>query len=182
MTRRDFMSTITIEKQLQNMPKQLPVVVLMQRQPSKLNQWSDYQWDAIGVMAHSKEHHQIEGPQLVHDDGEVLQYLYTGFEVRLYIDECESYYYNLISPTPRCYVIARENDEQVPIPFLVSMSFDEAHAYMEMEDTVFVVDVPPELYRWTEDFVLMHYAPEKRKKRKRDDWKNQEDKRLVNER
>lgn len=176
------MSSISIESQLQDMPKHFSVVVLMQRQPSMHSQWSDYQWDAIGVMACAEMPDQASGPQLVHDDGEVLQYLYSGFEVRLHIDECESYYYNLISPAPRCYVIARENEDQVPVPFLVSMSFDEAHAYMEMEDTVFVVDVPPELYRWTEDFVLMHYAPEKRKKRKRANWKEQAGKALANER
>lgn len=53
------------------------------------------------------------------------------------------------------------------------MSSDEANAHLECEDEVFVVDVPPELYRWTEAFVLMHYTAEKRKKRKRDNWKEQ---------
>ena len=166
------MAAITIDQQLQDMPTHFSVVVLMQRQPSRVSRWSDYQWEAVAVMARSVEIQPGTGPQLVHEDGEVLQYLYTGFDVKLYADECESYYYNLLSPTPRCYVIARENENDIPVPFLVSLSFDEAHAYMEAEDTVYAVDVPPELYRWTEDFVLMHYAPEKRKKRKRDDWKS----------
>lgn len=169
------MAAITIDQQLQNMPTHFSAVVLMQRQPSRVSRWSDFQWEAIAVMARSDGMQQDKGPQLVHEDGEVRQYLYTGFDVKLYVDECESYYYNLISTTPRCYVIARENDDDIPVPFLVSLSFDEAHAYMEMEDTVYAVEVPPELYRWTQDFVLMHYAPEKRKKRKRDDWKKQDE-------
>ena len=167
------MAAITIEQQLQEMPTRFSAAVLMQRQPSKFSQWADYQWQAIGVMARAGEPQADHQPQLVREEGEVSQYLYTGFEVKLFVDECESYYYNLISSSPLCYVIARENDAGIPVPFLVSMSFDEAHAYLESEDTVYAVDVPPELYRWTENFVLMHYAPEKRKKRKRDDWKKQ---------
>jgi hypothetical protein len=60
----------------------------------------------------------------------------------------------------------------VPRPFLVSLSFDEANAYLETDDVdVFPVAMPPELYRWIEAFVLAHYVPEPRRKRKRDDWR-----------
>jgi hypothetical protein len=31
--------------------------------------------------------------------------------------------------------------------------------------------MPAELYRWAERFVLEHYFPEKHRKRKRDNWK-----------
>jgi hypothetical protein len=64
------------------------------------------------------------------------------------------------------------NDE-APVPFLVSLSFDEAHAYLEGEEQVYDVDVPAELYRWTEAFVLKHYVPEKRRKRQRKDWRQE---------
>ena len=160
----------------QDLPAFFPVVVLMQRQPSVISQWSDYQWQAIGVMSITSGLTESTEPQVVHDEGDVMQVLYSGFKVRLHVDECESYYFNLVSPEPHCYVIARVNEENVPIPFLVSMSFDEAHAYIETDDEVYAIDIPPELYRWTEAFVLQHYSPEKRKKRKRDDWKATEDK------
>jgi len=91
----------------------------------------------------------------------------------LYVDECESYYHNLLAKTPRCYVIARRDEDAVPVPFLVSLSFDEAHAYLEADDEVFEVDMPPEIYRWTEAFVLHHYTPEKRVKRKRQNWRGE---------
>lgn len=165
----------TNDELTQSLPDDFAVVVLMQRQPSVVSRWSDYQWQAVGVMAIAKDVNDSEIPRTVHDEGEVMQVLYSGFNVQLYADECESYYFNLISPSPQCYVIARDDDDNVPIPFLVSMSFDEAQAYIETDDQVFVVDVPPELYRWTEAFVLQHYSPEKRKKRKRDDWKSNEE-------
>jgi hypothetical protein len=50
------------------------------------------------------------------------------------------------------------------------MSFDEAHAYLEGDDEIYAVDVPGELYRWTEAYVIAHYFPEKKKKRKLRDW------------
>lgn len=157
-----------------SLPDAFPVVVLMQRQPSKVSRWSDYQWQAVGVMAIASETSDGESPRIVRNEGDVMQVLYGGFTVQLFIDECESYYFNLVSPTPQCYVIAHIDDDGVPVPFLVSMSFDEAQAYIEGDEEVFVVDVPPELYRWTEAFVLEHYSPQKRKKRKRDDWKSDE--------
>ena len=67
-----------------------------------------------------------------------------------------------------------EDYDDPPDPFIVTLSFDEAHAYLEGEDDIFDVDVPPELYRWVEAFVLVNYAPEKRVKRKRKNWKEQE--------
>ena len=64
-------------------------------------------------------------------------------------------------------------DDGRPQPFLVSMSFDEAHAYLEGDDEIYAVDVPPELYRWTEAYVIANYFPEKKKKRKLRDWRAQ---------
>jgi len=145
----------------------------MRKQPSLLNTWADYQWEAIGVAVRANARDESEAsPQLVYDDGEITQYLYRNYEIRLHVDEVESYYFNLLSETPGCYVITRQNDENVPVPFLVSLSFDEANAYLESDENVYVVGIPPELYRWVEAYVLIHYAPEKRKKRKRTDWRN----------
>ena len=109
----------------------------------------------------------------MYEQGDVRQYLYRGFNVSLHLDECESYYHNLMSPKPACYVVTHSNDNHVPTPFLVSMSFDEAHAYLESDEEVYAVDIPPELYRWLEAYVLAHYVAVKRKKRKRQDWKEQ---------
>ena len=42
---------------------------------------------------------------------------------------------------------------------------------MESDEAVESVAMPVELYRFVEQFVLEHYLPEKKKKRKRDNWK-----------
>ena len=156
-----------------------PVSVILQSQPAA-SRWVDLVWQAVGVVIGSRNDQAEDIPRLIHTEGEAKQYLCTGLDVALHIDECESYYHNLISATPRCYVVAHIEDyDDTPEPFLVSMSFDEAHAYLEGEDQVYAVDVPAELYRWTEAFILAHYAPQQRKKRKRKDWRKPDSESLA---
>ncbi len=61
----------------------------------------------------------------------------------------------------------------MPEPVLVTLSFDAGQAYLEGDETVYNVPLPPELYRATEAFVLAHYVPEKKNKRKLENWKEQ---------
>lgn len=163
----------TIEEQVKNMPTLFPVAVIMQKRPSNVTAWSDYQWQAIGITVVQADSSETKQPVLVNEQGNMQQYLYRSFNLSLHQDQCESYYHNLMSPQPRCYVVTRQNENEVPIPFLVSMSFDEAHAYLECDEEVYDVEIPPELYRWLEAYVLAHYVAVERKKRKRQDWKKQ---------
>ncbi len=154
-----------------NLPKSLAVSVIMESRPSA-SRWIDEAWSVVGVTVGKQTiNSESQAAQtLIEQDG-IRQILYSGFNLTLYEDECESYYHNIKAPSPGCYVIARNNSDDVPIPYLVSLSFDEANAYLECEDTVFTTRLPPELYRWLEEFVLVHYVPEKRIKRKRKNWK-----------
>ena len=152
-------------------PDHFPVTVILQRQPAKSSQWIDYVWQAVGITVGDST--DLQHKASIDDlDGDIQLHYHTGLSVRLYTDECDSYYHNLMSPTPKCYIILRQEEgEDEPAPFLVSLSFDEAHAYLEGDDAVFTVDIPAELYRLTEAFVLEHYCPQPVKKRKRQDWK-----------
>lgn len=155
----------------------------MESKPSS-NQWLDVSWDAIGVCGISKEDQSSTETHIKLDDGgngegkSREQFIYSNLTLRLFLDECESYYHNLMSPQPGCFVVARDEDEDGnetrPIPFLVTMSFDEAHAYQEGDDLVYAVPIPVELYPWVEAYVVDNYSAEKRKKRKRKDWRKGE--------
>lgn len=145
----------------------LPVSVILERRRTD-NPWAEFIWTAIGIAVGDRE---TPEPRLIRDDGMSAAYLVGGLRVTLYVDECESYYYNLVSDSPRAYVVAHaDSDVQRPVPFHVTMSFDEAHAYLEGEDQIYAVEVPPELYRWTEAFVIANYFPERKRKRKLRDW------------
>ena len=152
------------------LPDELPVSIIMESRPSN-SQWVNETWQAVGVTVGS--HHDEAGnePRKVYDEQGVRRYLHAGLKLKLYVDECESYYHNLVSPLPRCYVITEVEDDQQPRPLIVSMSFDEAHAYLEGDDEIFAVDIPPEVYVWTEAFVISNYFPEKKIKRKLNNWK-----------
>lgn len=158
--------TKSVEEVARTLPASYPVAVVMECRPST-SPWQTEQWEAVGIAAGGGGPADQEGPPVkIHEEGETRRYLYRGFELRLYADECESYYHNLMTPHPRCYVVARQDAQERPVPFLVSLSFDAAHAYLEAGEPIYAVDVPPEIYRWCEAYVLAHYVPEKKYKRR----------------
>jgi hypothetical protein len=163
---------VAVEDVAANLPASMPVVVIMECRPSN-NIWIDEVWQVSGVTGDSQaETAAARAVRVIHEQSGLKQVLHSGFSITLHADECESYYHNIKSPDPACYVITRADvDDGPPIPFIVTLSFDEAHAYLECEDEVFTVSMPPELYRWTEAYVLKNYVPEKRVKRKRQNWK-----------
>jgi len=153
------------------LPALLPVSIIMEVRPS-VSQWADEYWQAVGVTVGRSDDDNAQSPRLIFEQGQTRRYLYSGFYLKLYVDQCESYYHNMISPEPRCYIITEVDEASVPRPLLVSMSFDEAHAYLEGDDEIFAVDIPPEVYVWTEAYVFANYFPEKKIKRKRNNWKD----------
>ena len=159
------------EPQASQQPEQFWVSVVLQRRPSK-NRWLSHSWRVTGVVVNSQFNKQLSNPIQIRSTNDEADFLWHGLSVRLYKDEAEDYYHNLMAPEPHLYVITRTNEQGMPEPFLVSASFDEAHAYMEGDEDAHPVPIPPELYGWIEQFVLMHYAPEPRKKRKRNNWKS----------
>ncbi|WP_455222156.1 DUF3305 domain-containing protein [Kaarinaea lacus] len=157
--------------------RQFPVSVLMHFKVTQNNFWSSGQWEANGLIV-GEIGEKITGSnkqlkQVLQSDAANSQYLWSGFTVELHKDECESYYHNLMSDTPKAFIVCRsdEEDNNQCQPFLVTLSYDEAASYMEVDELVYSVAMPPELYRCVEQFVLEHYVPEKKRKRRRDNWK-----------
>jgi hypothetical protein len=148
-------------------PGSFPVSLITELRPLN-NPWTTEQWQVVGVTVGDAADQQVR--KILDQDG-VQRFQHPGFQLALHVDECESYYYNLLAERPRCYIVADLNGINAPYPQLVSVSFDEAHAYLEGEQEIYAVDMPPEIYRWVETFVLVHYVKERKRKRKRTDWK-----------
>ena len=150
----------------------MPIEVIMEKRPSQ-HVWVDYSYKVIGVV--SSESPEEQEVKRIHRNQGVEHYQFSGLQLNLFADECESYYHNLMSPQPGCFIVAGETESpnEMPVPYLVSLSFDEVHAYLEGDETVYAVDIPPELYKWTEAFILEHYVATKRSKRKLTNWKEQ---------
>jgi len=154
-------------------PSRFPASVIMERRRVSNNRWLSESWHAIGVTVGGDQTDADANPQLIVEGPDAAQYLWRGLTVELFVDEAESYYHNLMVGTPGCYIVTRQRADGMPEPVLVSLSFDAGQAYSEGDETVHNVALPAELYRAAEAFVLAHYVPEKKKKRKRTDWKEQ---------
>lgn len=152
-------------------PDQFAVRVLLQ--PGRLHPqpWMPKTWQVTGVVIDGVA--TSGGEVRLSGEGEDGGRVYSGLVVRLHADEAESYYHNLTVDSPRCFVVTRDDEAGEQAPFLVTLSFDEANAYLEGDEEVHAVDLPAELYRWVEAYVLQHYIPKKRVKRKRTNWKAQ---------
>ena len=148
----------------------MPVSVVMEKKPSN-HAWIDFTYQAIGVVP--SEHEVPRKVTRIYTEEGVEHYLFSGLSLKLHVDECESYYHNLMSPEPGCFVVASEadDDSDMPVPYLVSLCFDEVHAYLEGDEHIYAVEIPPQLYKWTEAFILTNYVAIKKTKRKLTDWK-----------
>lgn len=152
-------------------PQQYPVAVMVEFQRVDNNRWVDGRWVVTGVV--SGEQLATDGIQCrqIHTSDTGQQYLWSGFSVELHKDDAESYYYNLMSDNPGAFVICNEEQGEPLQPEFVTLSYGEATSYMETDARVERVAMPAELYRRLEQYVLANYVPEKKKKRKRDNWK-----------
>jgi hypothetical protein len=81
-----------------------------------------------------------------------------------------------MSPEPGCFIVAGQPDDSddMPLPYLVSLSFDEVHAYLEGDEQIYSVPIPAELYQWAEAYVLTNYVAIKKIKRKLKNWRETE--------
>ena len=165
--------------------ERLPVSVLVERQLASNGRWTQYQWQCISVLCVHEAATDESGCTLVSEDPDnnASRYVWSGMQIELFKDGCESYWYNLLSEEPYLFVICFHDqdldDDEDPAalePVLVTPNQDEANAHMESEDLVFSVPMPEQIIEWVERFVMDHYDPVIKKKRKRKDWVEESDK------
>jgi hypothetical protein len=144
----------------------IPLAVLLVREERHMDRWRVARWQARGVVAGSAGG---TGRRLLRCDDHVQEWLVGGLELCLHRDEAEGYWFNLSGERPRLFVVCRAEPGGAPAPFLVTADGEEAAAYEEGDDQVFSVPMPPEVYRVVERYVLTHFRPAPRHKRKRVD-------------
>ena len=164
-------TNMSIESE-QPLSSQFPVAVIMGTKNAQTGRWTALRREPIAVVAGAQagEKASRDTPLRSQSVGNA-QFLCTGYTLRLHKDEVESYYFNLMGERPSIFVICSEDESGQLTPFLATPSYDEATAHTEVEEHVFSLPIPPEVYRWIEQFVLEYYRPTRKKKRKRTDWK-----------
>jgi hypothetical protein len=137
-----------------------PIAVIMER-VRLANRWATERWDAKGVVRDASP--AGSGERVIVRDERMLQVLFPGFVLKLAPDEAEGYYYNITSPAPRIFVMWRMRDE-LARPESLSVSYHEGARWMDTEETVGSVALPPDLLPWIAEFAQEHYRPEPPKK------------------
>jgi len=166
----DIAANIEVEELARTLSDKVDVNIIMARYES-VSAWQDYTWELVGVTS-SAGHACSEGTVTLVHQLTLKQILYAGMPLRLHRDECESYYHNLKAPAPLCFVLTRRDDDDVPVPFLITLSVDEAHAYLEGDDEVYSGAIPAEIHQWLNAYVVANYVPATRQKRKQNSWKD----------
>jgi len=167
------MEEIELDDFNNRLPEKRHISVIMEKRPSD-SAWVNFSFQAIGVVTSDHLQDNSHAKQIYQQDG-IERFLFPGLGLQLFQDECESYYHNLMSPQPGCFIVAGEPEDldEMPVPYLVSLSFDEVHAYLEGDEQVYAVEIPADLYQWAEAFILTHYVAIKKSKRKLKNWKEQ---------
>ena len=131
------------------------------------NRWATEKWEVVGVVS-AFAASEDKTPQLIFEDDRRQQYRVDGFSLALFRDEAENYYLNMSSPSPRVFVMWRE-EESFACPREVTVSYGEAARFLDSGEQVDGVPMPPEIADWVGDFVNQHYKPAPRKKLRRND-------------
>jgi hypothetical protein len=138
-----------------------PIAVIMER-VRLTNRWATERWEAKGVVRDVMP--AGSGERVIVDDESAMQILFPGFTLKLHPDEAEGYIYNITSPQPKVFIMWRLGDDGIARPESLSVSYHEGARWMDSEETVGGVALPPELLPWIAEFAAEHYKPEPRKK------------------
>jgi len=153
-------------------PSRFTMSVVLQRQSNMINGWESVQWEIAAVLSDPDGPKRLEDPITIRQTHSVSQYLWKGLQMTLYVDACEGYWYNLMSEKPYVFVVCEQDvdDDEPPIPILITASQDEAGAHLETDALVLSAPLPTDVLDGVERFVVNHYVPQVRKKRKRRNW------------
>jgi len=156
----------------------IPVAVVLQRRMARGSFWEVPVWTLDSVLVGQELlNSEADGEELVASDEQTTdsdstRHLWGGFAVCLYRDACERYWHALIGDEPKVYVVMKEDEvDSSTEPAIVTIDYDEATAHSETDADVLTAEIPGELYRIMEQYVLEHYKPVAFEKRKRKNWK-----------
>lgn len=125
------------------------------------DRWGTERWEAKGVVRDESPSGTAE--RVIVDGERMTQVLFPGFLLKLHADESEGYLYNISSPQPKVFVLWRMEDD-VARPKSLSVSYHEGARWMDSEECVGGVALPPDLLAWIGEFAAEHYKPEPKKK------------------
>lgn len=164
----------------------IAVNVVMRHQPVD-NPWVTHQWviDEVAVDVGQYAPWVIQEAFAVEaikafpiGDGALGQrWLFTGFNVEVFLDEAEGYHLNVSSDHPCWFVMWRlehfssSADEPMAVPYRVMLSYNEAARLLDGGEQVYQVPLDPLILESLREFVAEHYHPEVKKRHRPESFK-----------
>jgi hypothetical protein len=146
------------------------VVVEMVKHPvtGAASRWATFQW-GIGLVLDDTGATDEREP-VAEGGGEADDALrFSGLSVSLHASEGEGYWLNLTSPSPCLFVMWRQESGELPVPWVVTASYNEAGRMLDAGEKVENAPMSEPMRAWVQAFTDANYKPEVRKKVKRND-------------
>ncbi len=159
----------------------IDVAVTMRREPilGAMSRWQTHRWvlEAVDLVAPG----QPRSAMLIDKSDSAERWVHIGYKVELFIDDAEGYYLNVTTDAPCWFVLWRMEEEaaitDTPIaqPEMVSLSYHDAGRWLDAQETVEQVPLPPEVLAWLQAFVDEYHIIEPKKRKRPDSFKRLED-------
>ena len=115
------------------------------------------------------------------ENDSIERWIHVGYRAELFTDDAEGYYLNVTTDAPCWFVLWRMEeesgitDEPIAKPEMVSLSYHDAGRWLDAQETVEQVPLPPEVIAWLKAFVDQHHVNELKKRKRPDSFKRLED-------
>lgn len=144
----------------------LPVAVML-ASPGRERAADSMLWHVTGIVVGEHFAASERSGVCVRSTPAAELFLWRGFSIRLHPAQAEDYALNLGGDRPEVYVIARFSPEHGMEPFEVTVSLDRAQNLdctnlRSSDEIVLSAPMPPEVYRWLEQFVTAYYEPKRK--------------------
>lgn len=146
-------------------PPSIDVAVVLERRLAP-NRWQDWGFTLAEVLLDDGSFGTA--PRTLRDDGSLCTVLHPGLHASLHRDEAEGYHLNLTSDRPVWFVMWRidDADPSRAWPELVTLSYNEAARWLDAQERVDNLPLPPQVAAELQAFTDEHYRPEPRKRRR----------------
>lgn len=161
----------------------------MRREPivGAMSRWQSHRWVLEDVVLEGEASIDVveKTALLISKNDSIERWKHAGYSVELYADDAEGYYLNVTTDAPCWFVLWRMEeiaedgagitDEPIAKPEMVSLSYHDAGRWLDAQETVEQVPLPPEVVAWLQAFVDEHHVIETKKRKRPESFKRLED-------
>ena len=163
----------------------------MRREPivGAMSRWQSHRWVLEQVVLHEEVVQEVslqaglsdKKSHLLSKNESAERWLHSGYSAELFTDDAEGYYLNVTTDAPCWFVLWRMEeeagitDEPIAKPEMVSLSYHDAGRWLDAQETVEQVPLPPEVITWLQAFVDEHFVMETKRRKRPESFKRLED-------